>query len=163
MEAELQKAFTTNVVATIHLFNLFLPLIFKGSVKKVIALSSGMADLDAVNQFDIDLGSGYAMSKAALNMAVAKLSAQYKKSHGVLFLSIAPGVIETGQHADATPEHLQRMAGQFQKFQAYAPDFKGTDSPEAGVRKVVSVIERASIEGGFGGAFVSQNANRQWL
>jgi NAD(P)-dependent dehydrogenase (short-subunit alcohol dehydrogenase family) len=122
-----------------------------------------MADQDIVNQFDVDLGPGYSISKAALNMAVAKFSAVYKKSHGVLFLSIAPGVIETSQAAGATPEQQQRMAGQFQKFLAYAPHFKGMDSPDAGIRKVISVIERASIEDGFGGAFISQNGNKQWL
>ncbi|KAI3329191.1 NAD(P)-binding protein [Xylariaceae sp. AK1471] len=161
-EADLQKAFNTNVVGTIHLFNVFLPLVLKSPIKKVVALSTGMADLEPINQFDLELAPGYAISKAALTVAVAKFSAQYKKQ-GVLFMSIAPGVIDVGQHNDATPEQLQKMGGMFQKFVAYAPHFTGPDTLEVGIQKVISVIERASIEDGFGGSFVSQNGNKQWL
>lgn len=99
LEADLLKSFKVNVVANIHLFNLFMPLILKGQVRKVITLSTGSADLDPIRLFDSELGPGYAISKAATNVAVAKFSAQYRKD-GVLFMSICPGVVETGHHAD---------------------------------------------------------------
>lgn len=72
-----------------------MPLILKGNIKKVITISSGMADLEAVRTFSFDGSSAYAISKAAMNMAVGKFSAQYSKD-GVLFLSICPGVVNTG-------------------------------------------------------------------
>lgn len=84
-----------NVIGQIHLFTLFLPLILKGTAKKVIAISSGHADLTLVNRYDLEMAGLYTISKAALNMAVAKFSAQYKKD-GVLFLSISPGSVDTG-------------------------------------------------------------------
>lgn len=90
-----RDAFETNVIGVIHLFNLFMPLVLQGKTKKVIAISTGMADAELVNQFDVDTGSIYAASKAALNMIVAKFSAQYKKD-GVLFLALSPGFVETG-------------------------------------------------------------------
>lgn len=96
-----QQLWKTNVVGNIHLFNLFLPLVLKGKVKKVIAISTGVADLDLTNQFEIDNVALYAASKAALNVIVAKFSAQYKKD-GVLFFSISPGLVEVGHHADGT-------------------------------------------------------------
>ena len=49
------------------------------------------------------------------------------------------------------------------KLVTYAPHFKGPISPEESVRHVRSVWEKASIEGGFGGAFVSHLGNKQWV
>ena len=49
------------------------------------------------------------------------------------------------------------------KVATYAPDFKGPISPEESVRHVRSVWEKASIEGGFGGGFVSHLGNKQWV
>ena len=86
------------MIGNIHLFNLFTPLILKGQAKKVIAISSGQADLDLISKFSIDLAAAYTISKTGLNAAVAKFSAQYAKD-GVLFMSICPGMVETGQFA----------------------------------------------------------------
>ncbi|KAJ5559086.1 short chain dehydrogenase (AtsC) [Penicillium sp. DV-2018c] len=152
----------TNVVGNIHLFNLFLPLVLKGQVKKVIAISTGVADLDLTNDCEIDIGALYASSKAALNIIVAKFSAQYKKD-GVLFLSISPGLVEVGRYADATPEELQGFAGFAAKLAEYAPHFKGPITPEESVRHVRSTWEKASIEDGFAGAFISHLGNKQWV
>lgn len=93
------KAFQTNVTGNIHLFNLFLPLVMKGKVKKVIAISSGHADLDFINDLDVDTSALYSASKAALNVIVAKFNAQYKKD-GVLFVSLSPGYVEVGHFAN---------------------------------------------------------------
>ena len=89
----------TNVVGNIHLFHLFLPLVLKSKIKKIITISTGLADLDVTNECEIDIGALYAASKAAMNVIVAKFNAQYKKD-GVLFLSISPGLVEVGRYAD---------------------------------------------------------------
>jgi NAD(P)-dependent dehydrogenase (short-subunit alcohol dehydrogenase family) len=94
---DLIETFSTNVIGNIHLINLFLPLILKGSLKKVIALSSGMADTELVAKFNVHEGTPYSMSKAALNMAIAKFHAEYEKD-GVLFMAICPGTVNTGQY-----------------------------------------------------------------
>lgn len=65
-----------NVIGNIHLFSLFIPLVLKSNIKKVVTLSTGLADLDPINQFDHETAALYAMSKAAMNIAVAKYSAQ---------------------------------------------------------------------------------------
>ena len=87
--------FETNVTGNIHLFQLFLPLVLKGKVKKVITISSGHGDLELINDLEIDNSALYATSKAAMNIIVAKYSAQYKKD-GVLFVSLSPGVVDVG-------------------------------------------------------------------
>ena len=101
LEEVASKLFKTNVVGNIHFFNLFLPLVMKGKVKKVIAISSGHGDLDWINNNEIEVASLYAASKAALNVIVAKFSAQYKKD-GVLFFSISPGAVEVGHYDNGT-------------------------------------------------------------
>ena len=89
----------TNVVGNIHLFHLFLPFVLKSRVRKVIAMSTGLADIDLTNDYELDIGPLYAASKAALNMIVAKFDSQYKKD-GVLFMSISPGVVDVGRNVD---------------------------------------------------------------
>ncbi|KAK5654588.1 hypothetical protein OQA88_7217 [Cercophora sp. LCS_1] len=157
-----RDAFDTNVIGNIHLFNLFVPLILKGTAKKVVAISTGMADPDLVNKFDVDNGAIYAASKAALNMVVAKFSAQYKKD-GVLFLALSPGFVDTKHYVELTEEQKQKVGGMVQKFAAYAPHFKGPITPEESVAAVRSVIENASVEKGNGGEFLSHLGNKQWL
>jgi NAD(P)-dependent dehydrogenase (short-subunit alcohol dehydrogenase family) len=97
----LLDCFKTNVIASVHFFNIFLPLILKGETKKVIALSSGLADLEPIIKCDFDHAAPYSISKAALNVAVAKFSAQYAED-GVLFMNICPGSVNTGQYDDGT-------------------------------------------------------------
>jgi hypothetical protein len=49
------------------------------------------------------------------------------------------------------------------KFATYAPHFTGPLTPEQSVTAVRDVIEKASIEAGSAGAFVSHLGNKQWL
>ncbi|KAH8697005.1 hypothetical protein BGW36DRAFT_377747 [Talaromyces proteolyticus] len=162
LEHNLMQAFKINVVSNIHLFNLFTPLILKGEAKKVIAISSGHADLNITAKFNIDVSAVYAITKASLNIAVAKFSAQYAKD-GVLFMSICPGVVDTGRYASATEEQLKAVSRMTKSFKEYAPHFKGPASPESSVRDVLSVINNSSVENGDGGSFVSHKGNQQWL
>lgn len=81
-------------MGTIHTTNTFLPLLRAGTTKKAITISTGGADPD----FNAKTGSagqvGYMISKAALNMAVAKFAAALKRE-GFVFLSISPGLVDT--------------------------------------------------------------------
>jgi NAD(P)-dependent dehydrogenase (short-subunit alcohol dehydrogenase family) len=99
LKADLKKLLDINVVANIHLYNLFMPLILKGPTKKVIVISSGFVDTELTNNYDLDGSALYSISKAATNMATAKFSAQYEKD-GVLFLSICPGSVEVGHYVN---------------------------------------------------------------
>ncbi len=95
LEEHLHKLIDTNVTGNIHFYNLFMPLVLKGKVKKVICISSGMADLEICNSLELETGSLYSLSKGAMNVVTAKFNAQYKKD-GVLFLSICPGMVDVG-------------------------------------------------------------------
>ncbi|RYO79785.1 hypothetical protein DL766_006371 [Monosporascus sp. MC13-8B] len=161
LEDEALKLFKTNIIGNIHLYNYFMPLILKGQAKKVVAITSGLSDMEVVRKFDLELTPLYAITKARLNMLAAKFSAQYKKD-GVLFLSIFPGMVEVGHYKDATPEQMEAIKG-MARFLQYVPHFKGPATPEEAVKDVISVWERASIERGDAGNFVSHHGNKEWL
>lgn len=67
--------FNTNVLGNIHLFNLYTPLVLKGRIKKVIAISTGIADINLIAKYDIEGATPYSISKAALNTTVIKFAA----------------------------------------------------------------------------------------
>jgi len=95
---DLDDSWTVNVVGNVHLVNTFLPLLRRSTntKKKVVAIiSSGMADLDLINTSKVAYGAPYSMSKAALNVAVAKYNAELA-DQGFLFMAISPGVVDTG-------------------------------------------------------------------
>lgn len=94
LEEDLLQSFKVNTLGLIHTVQAFLPLVRKGSVKKVVNITSGMADLDLINEIDIAVAGPYSISKAAANVAIAKYSAAHK-GEGILFLSISPGFVGT--------------------------------------------------------------------
>jgi hypothetical protein len=58
---------------------------------------------------------------------------------------------------------MQKLAIQGAKFAKYAPHFKGPIQPEESAIAVLSVVEKASLANGDGGAFVSHLGTKQWL
>ncbi|KAI0547715.1 hypothetical protein F4679DRAFT_553144 [Xylaria curta] len=162
LEKEMTEHYRATVIGNINLYGLFMPLILKGHVKKVVAISTGLSDLDMTNQLELELAPLYAIAKAGLNMMTAKFSAQYKKE-GILFMNVCPGIVDVGHSLNATPAQMASLMTMMAKFQTYAPHFKGPATPEESVRDVISVWERASIEKGDAGHFVSHLGNKQWL
>lgn len=63
----------------------------------------------------------------------------------------------------ATPEQLAGLGGMLQKFSAYDPSFKGPMPVEKSVSAMLGVIDRANINNGHAGAFISHHGNRHWL
>jgi NAD(P)-dependent dehydrogenase (short-subunit alcohol dehydrogenase family) len=95
MEEEMAADFKTNTIGNINLFNVFMPLLLKGKEKKGLFISSGHGDLNLINDVHLDFAGPYAVGKAAMNVALAKMNAEYAKE-GVMFMSISPGVVDTG-------------------------------------------------------------------
>jgi hypothetical protein len=62
-----------------------------------------------------------------------------------------------------TPEETEGLMAFVGKLAAYAPHFKGPISTEESVRALRSVWEKASVENGDGGTFVSHLGNKQWV
>ncbi|CAM1510743.1 Fc.00g082560.m01.CDS01 [Cosmosporella sp. VM-42] len=162
LEEDLLECFRVNTIGNIHLFNLYMPLILKSRVRKVITLTSGFADNDLTTEYLIDVAGPYSISKAAMNTAVAKFSAEYAES-GVLFMGIAPGAVEVGQDSNLTQDQMKNAMALGAKFARYAPHFTGRTTPEESVKDMMAVINAASLESGYGGCFVSHHGNKKWL
>jgi len=171
--------FNTNVVGNIHLFNAFMPLVLKGNVKKVATISTGLADQELAIKYGIYEAAPYSISKAAMNMTTVKFQAEYQKD-GVLFLSLSPGSVNTGQYDErmypffwctqfmadrviVSEEQQKGFAIMGGKFMEYAPHFKGPISVEESVESLMNVVNNASLEKGDAGAFLSHLGNKSWL
>ena len=98
LEKDMLESLDINLLGYLKTVQAFLPLIRNGKEKKVVAISTGMADIDLINATDIPYATPYAVSKAALNIAVAKYSALYKVD-GILFLAISPGYVSTERNS----------------------------------------------------------------
>ncbi|KAE9378252.1 putative short chain dehydrogenase [Stipitochalara longipes BDJ] len=165
-DKELNDLFQVNVVGNIRLFNIFLPLIKNGKDKKVVTISSGNSVVSLTVEYALTEAAPYSISKAAMNMVVAKFQAEFKKE-GILFMAVCPGAVNTGQFDNqisyvVTEKDMQGLVAMSGKFAAYAPDFKGPASPDEAVRDVLSVIENATLEAN-GGKLVSHFGNQQYL
>ncbi|KAG5659715.1 hypothetical protein KAF25_002274 [Fusarium avenaceum] len=162
LEKDLLESFKVNVIGNFHLFNLFTPLVLKGRGKKVVAISSGMSDVDFIREFEIEPAAPYAISKAGTSVVTAKFASRYAKD-GVLFMSICPGSVNSGFEGEMTEEQIQKAQKLASKFVNYAPHYKGPSSPEESAKAVLSVMHEASLEKGSSGAFVSRYGNKQWM
>jgi len=76
-----------------------MPLVLKGRVKKVVTISSGMADHDLAIKYGIYENGPYSISKAAMNMVTSKYQAEFEND-GVLFIGVCPGMVDTGLYAN---------------------------------------------------------------
>ncbi|KAF7360633.1 NAD(P)-binding protein [Mycena venus] len=157
LEKDLIQHFTVNTIGTIHCINAFLPLLRNGSTKKVVAISSGAADPKATLRTGRSGAAAYAISKAALNMAVAKFVAQFK-TEGFVFLALSPGMVNT---APPTSEMQAKFEGMTNTMAQVAPGFKGRMTPQESVKLQLEVIYKWAVEDT--GAFVSHHGNKEWL
>jgi NAD(P)-dependent dehydrogenase (short-subunit alcohol dehydrogenase family) len=162
LEEDLFASFRANVVGVAHTINLFLSLIRAGKEKKIITISTGMADIDRIASLSNPIAAPYSISKAATNALVAKYHAALGKSEGILFLALSPGLVDTREGKPMSERAMQGAMAMMAKMKEYAPDFKGPITPETSVEMCLKVIEGATVET-LGGAFVSHHGDKQWL
>ncbi|TFY65907.1 hypothetical protein EVG20_g5179 [Dentipellis fragilis] len=156
---DLVALFTVNVVGVAHTINTFLPLVKKGSLKKVIVISSGAGDLDLTLASGYETSGPYSISKAAVNMAVAKYAAEYKPQ-GILFLAISPGLVDTATRA-LTAKELEDAKKMVTKFKKIAPNWERPLTADESVEMMLKVFDDLTPENS--GAFLSHKGNKEWL
>lgn len=162
LEEEMMVSFRANVVGVAHTINAFLPVIRKGQLKKVVTISSGHADIDLINDYDIAVAAPYTVSKAAANALMAKYNAALGKSEGILFFALSPGYVQTSQVAPTTEKEVAGMQAMIGSFKKHAPHFEAPMAAEESIEAQMKVIDGATMET-TGGAFVSHFENKQWL
>ncbi|KAJ7082538.1 hypothetical protein C8R43DRAFT_909667 [Mycena crocata] len=159
LEKDLLDHFKVNTVGVVHTINAFLPLLRKGAMKKVISLSTGLADAEYAVRTGADTFAPYSISKAALNMVVAKY-AVHLKAEGFTFLALRPGLVNTST-APPTPEQIGGFMQMLAKIQMFAPNFEGPISPKTSVKMQLDVINKWTVEDT--GTFVSHYGNKEWI
>lgn len=94
---EMHGSLDVNVLGVMYSIKAFLPLILKGTVKKIIVISTGLADLE-ISLVDEGIWAAvvYCAIKAAMNMIVVKFSVELREQ-GVVVLALSPGVVNTAE------------------------------------------------------------------
>lgn len=105
LKTELVRSVEVNIAGLIYTVNAFLPLVRKGSVKKIVAITSGHADIDLILDGGIAVCVVYSAMKAALNVVVAKYAAELRPE-GIKFLALSPGVVATEKPTRKYCNHL---------------------------------------------------------
>jgi len=159
LREDLMAAMDVNVLGAMNSINAFLPLIRAGATKKIIAISTGLADTESVPKAGVAWGVVYSISKAALNMVVAKYAAELK-GEGIVLLALSPGLVNT-KEGQPTPEEIAQFQEMMKQFKAWVPDFNGPLTPAESVKLQKNVIDKITIEDS--GALLSHWGNKKWL
>lgn len=159
---DMRTAFETNVAGVSQTINTFLPLLRAGETKKVITLSSGIGDDEFTKAAGLAVNAPYSISKYALNLTILKYALGLK-DEGFIFLSIAPGLVDTFDGRPFTPEMQAAYMKIIAQFKAVYPDFAGPITPKQSVEMMLNVFSQLKPE--HSGNFCSQfgPTSRQWL
>ncbi|KAH8926562.1 NAD(P)-binding protein, partial [Atractiella rhizophila] len=102
----IMEAVRVNVLGPIMTTKAFVPLLRRGTEKKVISSGSTLGSLKLVATKDFGNGVGttgdYSISKAALHMAMRKMDMEYKKE-GFSIISLHPGFVKTDMAGTDAP------------------------------------------------------------
>lgn len=92
--AMFEPPLSTGVYGSLWTTNAFLPLIERGVQKKIVHISTAMADLSFINETGISEAVAYAVAKAGMNVQVAKYAAELAP-RGIKVLALSPGLVDT--------------------------------------------------------------------
>ncbi|GAM91696.1 hypothetical protein ANO11243_097490 [Dothideomycetidae sp. 11243] len=148
------KSVKTNVFGAIYLTNSFLPLIEKGTQKKIVHISTAMADTDFVLESGVANAVPYSASKAMLNGVVAKYGAELRPKD-IHVVALSPGWVDT---SPMPKEALDWLTSMFRKVD---PRVNGRVSAEDSVQALLKTISKLTWD--MQGKMVSQNGNRNWF
>ncbi|EFX02869.1 short chain dehydrogenase reductase [Grosmannia clavigera kw1407] len=103
----LEESFGINVLGVHWVTRTFLPLLQKGTLKKVINISTTIGSIALARDAALLPAPSYKISKAALNALTVQYALEYEKE-GFTFAALCPGWLKTelggGDMADLTPE-----------------------------------------------------------
>jgi NAD(P)-dependent dehydrogenase (short-subunit alcohol dehydrogenase family) len=98
------ESLKVNVLGVIFTINAFLPLVRKSNIKKIVVITTGLADRDMAEKSTISFFMTYSAMKAALNIVVARYAVELK-SERVILLALSPGLVDTT--ADKPPSERE--------------------------------------------------------
>ncbi|KAL7941395.1 hypothetical protein V8C42DRAFT_355512 [Trichoderma barbatum] len=148
-----------NALHLFHTVNALLPLIKRGTEKKIIYISSVSGDIEVTRISELSTAVGYSASKAAGAIDMTKYASELK-SDGILTLSISPGWVVTDSAKDliTSPAAFTAILSALKKSD---PNVKGMISPKESVESMLSVIK--NLDGTNSGRFLSHKGNLSWF
>jgi len=153
--------FQVNVIGVVHVVNAFIPLLKKGTVKKVITLTAALGDVDFTVKAGYAGHALYSVSKAAVNMVNAKYANEFRED-GFLFLAMSPGAVNTGRTRRPTEEEIVKLTAMVDGVKQAAPNWNGQPTPlQEGIESMLKVIDRFTAADT--GAVVSKFGNKEWF
>ncbi|KAJ2976592.1 hypothetical protein NQ176_g4864 [Zarea fungicola] len=102
----LQESLTVNVMGVHWVTRNFLPLLYKGNLKKVINMATTLGSIALMPKNIYLPAPAYKISKACINALTVEYAVNYK-NEGFSFIALCPGWMKTelggGEMADLTP------------------------------------------------------------
>jgi len=124
-----------NVIAPVATTRAFIPLLEKGTAKKVLYVTTEMGSLTLSSQVPF-LSDTYSVGKAGLNMVVRKYGAALKTlGSPIILINVYPGWILSTELGQGLKDY----------FDKYAPDYPRTSLDE-GVDGTLNVLHTATAE-----------------
>ncbi|KAI0792952.1 short-chain dehydrogenases/reductase [Irpex lacteus] len=142
LDEDLTLYFKTNVVGPIHTTNAFLPLLRAGKGKKVLTISTTLGSPKITNSSNFADFAGYSISKAGLNLAMAKFAARFR-DEGMVFLTVSPGLVKTIPGPKEEVEALYEILTA--RNRAANPNFEGAITIEQSVGDILALLDKATI------------------
>ncbi len=62
-----------------------------------------------------------------------------------------------------TEQEAQLAMAMFAKFKAYSPTFQGPAKPEDSAKSVLALVDKATVDGGYAGVFLSHTESKPYL
>ncbi|KDQ20847.1 hypothetical protein BOTBODRAFT_61929 [Botryobasidium botryosum FD-172 SS1] len=146
-----------DTMGPIFITDAFLPLILKGTLKKVAIISTGAADLDFTLTSNFTYLAEYLIAKTRVDIAFSEYAERYREE-GVLFISISPGMVG-GSAKSSTPKELE-MYG-LGPFQAASLNSKRPITEGKSVADALKII--GDLSPATSGQSLSHHGNKQWL
>ncbi|KAL3427739.1 short chain oxidoreductase [Phlyctema vagabunda] len=88
---DLTETFNVNVLSAHNVTSVFLPLMEKSSLKKIMNISTTLGSLALAPRYQFFSVPAYKITKAALNMLTVQYALEYAE-RGYIFISLSPGV-----------------------------------------------------------------------
>lgn len=152
------------MLGVVHSVNAFLPLLRKGTTKKIIVISGEAGVQDLVWKMRLGHAAAYGITKAAENMVATKYAALLEEE-GFVVASVSPGLVDVSSTSTEQGAYhdLPTPSGYLADAQYYAADIQknmhlfqkiltgmfaafpksASLTPEESVRRLISFIESA--------------------
>ncbi|RDL33851.1 NAD(P)-binding Rossmann-fold containing protein [Venustampulla echinocandica] len=122
---DLDSMLHTNVTSAHVVTSTFLPLLKKGTEKKVANISTTVGSITTASKYSMMAVPAYKVSKAALNMLTVQYALNYAEE-GFTFLAISPGWLRTDLGGSAADLDVETGAkATLEAIQSHGKEFNG--------------------------------------